>query len=244
MPSSRMPVLTLAGTALLGLLAACGNETGAAGDAAHETGDKIAITATDTACTLAKAELPAGKVTFAVTNKGGQVTEVYVYGQQGGAYTKVVTEAENIGPGTSRDMSVTLAGGTYEIACKPGQSGDGIRARLTVAGGGQATAGATAEAAYDREVEVEAKDFALEGLAGFTAKAGEKIEFKLENKGKVEHELEVFGPDGAPVGEVAPVKPGATGEAVLTLAAPGTYTYKCGIDDHAKRGMKGTFTVR
>ncbi|MEV4018870.1 cupredoxin domain-containing protein [Nonomuraea angiospora] len=99
------------------------------------------------------------------------------------------------------------------------------------------------EAAYDREIEIEATDFALEGLTGFTAKAGEKIEFKLENKGKAEHELEIFGPDGSEVGEVSPVKPGSTGEAIVTLSAPGTYTYKCGIADHADHGMKGTFTV-
>ncbi|MFE2094670.1 cupredoxin domain-containing protein [Streptomyces sp. NPDC059460] len=99
------------------------------------------------------------------------------------------------------------------------------------------------EEAYDREVEVEAKEHKLEGLDKFTAKAGEKIEFKLENEGTTEHELEVFGPDGKEVGEVSPVKPGATGEAVITLAKPGTYTYKCGIGDHADKGMKGSFTV-
>jgi uncharacterized cupredoxin-like copper-binding protein len=243
MPSFRISALTLAGAALPGLLAACGGEARTTSDAVPKAGNKIVITATDTACTLAKTDLPAGKATFTVTNKGDQVTEVYVYGQQGGAYTKVISEVENIGPGTSRDLSVTLAGGTYEVACKPGQTGDGIRTRLTIAGGGQTPVGPTAKAAYDREIEVEAKDFALEGLDGFTAKAGEKIEFKLENKGKAEHELEVFGPDGAVVGEVPPVKPGATGEAILTLAKPGTYTYKCGIGDHAQHGMKGTFTV-
>jgi plastocyanin len=30
---------------------------------------------------------------------------------------------------------------------------------------------------------------------------------------------------------------------VLELKVPGTYSYECGIADHADRGMKGTFTV-
>ncbi len=49
-------------------------------------------------------------MTFEVTNKGSKVTEVYVYGEQGGEFTKVISEVENIGPGTSRDMSVDLGG--------------------------------------------------------------------------------------------------------------------------------------
>ncbi|MFI6600292.1 cupredoxin domain-containing protein [Nonomuraea sp. NPDC050536] len=231
MPSFR----TVPGIGALLLLAACGS-TGSGG--APASGTSVAITATDTACQVAKTELQAGQTTFAVTNNGNQVTEVYVYGEQAGTYTKVVSEVENIGPGTSRDMQVNLGGGTYEVACKPGQTGDGIRTKITVAG-----AAAEQEEAYDREVEVEATDHALEGLSSFTAKAGEKIEFKLENKGTTEHELEIFGPDGKEAGEIAPVKPGATGEAVITLKVPGTYSYKCGIGDHAAKGLKGTFTV-
>ncbi|MFD4975493.1 cupredoxin domain-containing protein [Streptomyces sp. NPDC058424] len=232
--SRTLPVL---GAALLALplLAACGSK-----DSTGSGSDKVAITATDTACKVAKTELKAGQTSFAITNKGDKVTEVYVYGEHDGAYTRVVTEVENIGPGISRDMEVKLGGGTYEIACKPGQTGDGIRQKITVEG---AKADEEAGKSYDREVEVEAKEYALEGLDKFTAKAGEKIEFKLENKGTTEHELEIFGPDGKEVGEVSPVKPGATGEAVIALAKPGTYTYKCGIGDHADKGMKGSFTV-
>ncbi|MCX5302775.1 cupredoxin domain-containing protein [Streptomyces sp. NBC_00160] len=235
MPSSRS--LVLAGAALLALpfLASCSGTTDSTSG-----GSKVALNATDTACDVAKTELKAGKITFAVTNKGSKATEVYVYSEDDGAYTKVVSEVENIGPSTSRDMEVKLAGGSYEIACKPGQTGDGIRTKITIEG---AKADTDVEAAYDREVEVEAENFKLEGLENFTAKAGEKIEFKLENKGTDEHELEVFGPDGKEAGEVNPVKPGATGEAVIPLTQPGTYTYKCGISNHADKGMQGSFTV-
>ncbi|MBN0043830.1 cupredoxin domain-containing protein [Streptomyces actuosus] len=229
-----LPVL---GAALLALplLAACGSK-----DSTGSGGDRVAITATDTACEVARTELKAGETSFTVTNKGDRTTEVYVYGEHDGAYTRIVTEVENIGPGTTRRMEAELGGGTYEIACKPGQAGDGIRRRITVEG---AEADEGAQAAYDREVEVEAREHELAGLGGFTAEAGEKIEFTLENAGTTEHELEIFGPDGEEVGEVGPVEPGATGEAVVTLAEPGTYTYKCGIGAHADKGMKGTFTV-
>ncbi|MFF4561849.1 cupredoxin domain-containing protein [Streptomyces sp. NPDC001435] len=233
--SRTLPILVTAVLALP-LLAACGgnNSSGSASD-------KVAITATDTACKVAKTELKTGKIAFAITNKGDKATEVYVYGKHDGAYDRIVSEVENIGPGTSRDMQVELGGGTYEIACKPGQTGDGIRQKITVEGAKANTE--AEEEAYDREVEVEAKEHQLEGLDTLTAKVGEKIEFKLENQGTTEHELEVFGPDGKEVGEVSPVKPGTTGEAVITLAKPGTYTYKCGIADHADKGMKGSFTV-
>lgn len=94
------------------------------------SGKSIAITATDSTCEVAQTELPAGKTTFRVKNDGKDVTEVYVYAPG----DKVVTEKENIGPGTSASFSVDLAAGRYEIACKPGQQGNGIRQPITVTG--------------------------------------------------------------------------------------------------------------
>ena len=43
-------------------------------------------------------------------------------------------EVENIGPGVSRELHVELAAGTYQTACKPGMSGQGIRGAFTVTG--------------------------------------------------------------------------------------------------------------
>ncbi|MER7757490.1 cupredoxin domain-containing protein [Kitasatospora sp. NPDC097643] len=274
MRSRRLLPIACAALLAVPLLAACSQkqDTGAAGDSG-----KVAIAATDTACDLARTEFPAGQTTFAISNKGSRVTEVYVFGEQGGTFTKVVSELENIGPGTSRDLAVTLAAGSYEVACKPGQTGDGIRKKITVGGGASsaspaatttaaptstataattapsstpttaptATATATPSTAYDREIEVEATEYALEfeGMAKFTAKTGERIEFQLENKGTVLHDLQFFGPDGTEVGQVAAVQPGQKGEAVITLTTPGTYTVKCGIGSHAAHGMQTTFTV-
>lgn len=110
-------VLTLA----LGA-AACGSGTTSSSEA-------IAVTSTDDRCDVATTNLTPGSATFAVANEGSQVTEVYVYGED----DRIVAEVENIGPGTSRDLAVDLEAGTYEVACKPGQTGDGIRTQITVA---------------------------------------------------------------------------------------------------------------
>jgi iron uptake system component EfeO len=122
-PATLVPALL----ALLSapFLSACGSS-----DAA--SGPKIVLEASDDACTVARSTLPAGPVTFSVTNTGRKVTEVYVYAQQNGSFSKTVGEAEDIGPGVSRDLSVNLDKGTYEIACKPGQQGAGLRTKLTV----------------------------------------------------------------------------------------------------------------
>ena len=63
-----------------------------------------------------------------MTNEGDQVTEVYVYGDG----DSIVAEKEDITPGSSVDFTAELEAGSYQVACKPGQTGDGIRADLTV----------------------------------------------------------------------------------------------------------------
>ncbi len=50
-------------------------------------GDAVALTATDSTCEVASTELPAGHHTFAITNNGSKVTEVYVYAKAGDAFT-------------------------------------------------------------------------------------------------------------------------------------------------------------
>lgn len=110
------------------LLAACGGGQPASGDGS------IAVAAGDTTCDLAKAEAPAGQVTFNITNKGSKVTEFYLYGTG----DRILGEVENIGPGLTRKLIVEVPdGGAYTTACKPGMVGDGIRAPFTVTGQAQ-----------------------------------------------------------------------------------------------------------
>lgn len=76
-------------------------------------------------------EAQTGEVSFAITNNGNKVTEFYVFGQN----NRVLGEVENIGPGLKGTMTVDITEpGTYEVACKPGMVGTGIRQQLTVTG--------------------------------------------------------------------------------------------------------------
>ena len=234
----RAPVLpAFAAVALCLALTGCGNDDKDTGTAA--TKQKVTVKTGDTTCDLSEKEFKAGEIELEVENTGKDVTEVYVYGKgSDGDFDKIVGEVENLAPGTEREFEVNVGGGEYEVACKPGQKGDGIRTEIEVSGDAS-----TSEAAYDREVEVTATDFHFEGLDGFTAKVGEKVELKLENKGKAEHNLKVYDASGKEVGGVPNVEPGEDGEAVVELEKAGTYTYRCTVDGHADKGMEGTFTV-
>ncbi|MGW7578513.1 iron uptake system protein EfeO [Streptomyces sp. NPDC054765] len=92
----------------------------------------IEVTATDSSCELSAKEFPAGHVRFAVQNKGSKVTEVYVYAPG----DRIVTERENIGPGTNAEITAEIKAGSYEVACKPGMKGNGIRQKVTASGKG------------------------------------------------------------------------------------------------------------
>jgi len=129
MRTTRLLVMATAGLVVAGAPAACG-------DKARTTaaGATVAVTSTDNECKLDRTDLAAGANTFQVTNKGGKTTEFYVYA--GG--DKVVGEVENVAPGLTRQLTVELAAGEYEGACKPGMVGDGIRTKIKVSGAAKA----------------------------------------------------------------------------------------------------------
>lgn len=108
-------------------LAACTSNSPTTG--ADGSDGKVTVTSSDDACTVSATEVPAGPVTFEVTNSGKQVTEFYLLGEDG---LRIVGEVENIGPQLSRDLVVNVPAGTYSTACKPGMKGEGIRAGFTV----------------------------------------------------------------------------------------------------------------
>ena len=124
----RLSLAGLAGVTAL-TLAACGGG-GTASGSAQSTADDIAVTATDDACDVATGDLEAGVHQFTVTNTGSTVTEFYVYADG----DRVMGEVENIAPGVARELRVELPAGDYEVTCKPGMVGDGIRSALTVTG--------------------------------------------------------------------------------------------------------------
>lgn len=209
-PTTRVVALVAAAIALT----ACG----ASNDGAAEA-TTVAVTASDTACVLEATEVPGGAVVFAVTNTGNEVTEVYVYAESDGKFATVVAEVENIGPGTSRDMRADLAAGTYEVACKPGQTGDGIRTRLTVTGGG---ASSSTVAAREVELSIDSAD-ALVDVDAVAGASGERLEFKVTNGAGAKRVFEVKRPDGSVAGEIE-IEPAAEGELYIDLTVAGAWS--------------------
>ena len=112
---------------LLLLLAAAVTVAGACGGADHT----VDVVSTATTCDPASTTLKSGKTAFKVRNQGHDVTELYV--MQG---SKALGEVEDIGAGTSRSLTVNLKPGSYELVCKPGQKGDGIKTAVTVSSSG------------------------------------------------------------------------------------------------------------
>jgi iron uptake system component EfeO len=130
MSASRRSRTLIAG-AVVPLLASvalpgCAEKSKAGGDGG------VRVTADDKACEVSDDEFPAGNVKLQVENKGTKVTEVYVYAPG----DRIVTERENIGPGTKAEITTEIKAGKYEIACKPGMKGDGIRQKVTASGKG------------------------------------------------------------------------------------------------------------
>ncbi|MCX2179514.1 EfeM/EfeO family lipoprotein [Streptomyces sp. SKN60] len=143
MRAVRLSVVTAAATA-----AALAAVTGCAqkGDAKGGEADGVTVIAKDDSCEVSKTSFPAGHLKLNVENRGSKVTEVYVLYPD----ARIVTERENIGPGTKATVTAEIKAGDYEIACKPGMKGDGIKQKVT------ATAGKGAAAAPKRSPEMDA----------------------------------------------------------------------------------------
>ncbi|MFF5482379.1 iron uptake system protein EfeO [Streptomyces sp. NPDC012935] len=130
MRPARLSVVTAAATvAALTAVTGCTEKGSSAGD------DRVVnVTATDDKCEVSKKEFPAGHVELAIENKGSKVTEVYILFPD----DRIVTERENIGPGTKQTVTAEVKAGDYTIACKPGMKGDGIRQTVKATGKGAA----------------------------------------------------------------------------------------------------------
>ncbi|MEU6085776.1 iron uptake system protein EfeO [Streptomyces sp. NPDC047085] len=129
MRAARLTVTATVAAAALTALSACTAKSDA------KDGDHVVnVAASDDKCEIDKKEVSAGHLELAIQNKGSKTTEVYVLFPD----DRVVTERENIGPGTKQRVTAELKAGDYQIACKPGMKGDGIRQTLKVTGGSAA----------------------------------------------------------------------------------------------------------
>ena len=147
-------VTALAGAAVLAAVTGCTAKS----DAKAE-GDGVTVTAKDDSCEVSEKEFPAGHVTLNVENRGSKVTEVYVLYPD----DRIVTERENIGPGTKATLTAEIKAGSYAIVCKPGMTGAGIRQAVTLTGGDAAAPKRSAEmdaavAAYRQYVQAQAEE--------------------------------------------------------------------------------------
>ena len=128
LPDRRIALLAV------GVLTALATTACAGADDQRDGGRKatgtVAVADSDDACDVTDTDLPAGTHTFRVMNKGSKITEFYVYGDG----DRVLAEVENIAPGVTRDVLAQLPAGSYEAACKPGMTGNGLRTALTVTG--------------------------------------------------------------------------------------------------------------
>jgi iron uptake system component EfeO len=193
-------ILALAAVGVLGgALTACGDGD-KAGDAAAAAGGPVTVKASDTACEVARNTLDAGTTVFSITNSGAKVTEFYVYAPG----DRIVGEVENIAPGLSRELHVELPAGSYETACKPGMSGKGIRAALTVSGSAAPLTDdaklAAATAGYSRYVRSQTaallpktEEFVAAVKAGDVAKAKALFPVARTYWERIEPVAEIFG---------------------------------------------------
>lgn len=126
MRAVRLTVTAAVTAAALTALSACTAKSDAKGS------DAIQVTAADATCETSAKSVPAGHVTLAIENKGSKATEVEILFPD----DRIVSEKENIGPGTKYTLTAEVKAGAYEIACRPGMKGHGVRQKLTVTGSG------------------------------------------------------------------------------------------------------------
>ncbi|KUJ58548.1 peptidase M75 [Streptomyces sp. NRRL F-5122] len=128
MRAVRLTVTAAATVAALTAITACTAKSDA------KDGDAIQVTAADSKCDTSAKSTPAGQVTLQIENKGSKATEVEILFPD----DRIVSEKENIGPGTKYTLTAEVKAGSYEIACRPGMKGHGVRQKLTVTGGSAA----------------------------------------------------------------------------------------------------------
>ncbi|ANF31122.1 PbrT family lead (Pb2+) uptake porter [Leifsonia xyli] len=107
--------------------------TGCVPNKADATAEAIAVSLSDTKCTVSTNTAKAGPITFQVTNTGSDVNEFELLASD---KLRIVGEKENIGPGTTVNYVVQLAEGSYFSACRKGMVGQPTNvAAFTVAPG-------------------------------------------------------------------------------------------------------------
>lgn len=126
--TTHRPILsTLITTSLALTLTACVDK-----QAQQADGNTITVSSTTSDCLVSANSTTSGTAQFSITNDGEKTTEFYLLGSDG---LRIVSEKENIAPGQTADLTVSLQPGEYYTACKPGMRGENVgTAAFTVTG--------------------------------------------------------------------------------------------------------------
>jgi uncharacterized cupredoxin-like copper-binding protein len=115
------------------------------------------------------------------------------------------------------------------VACSGG-TGGGTQAPASGSTGGKST-------------NVSATEFQFSPNK-FEGKVGEKITFKVTNKGTVEHNFVILSPDGSQELTKISTQPGETKSLEFTPTEAVTYQIDCNIAGHKEAGMTGELVVK
>ena len=152
----------------LALGAGCVGMTGCAANNNGGSSDgPIEVKITDTSCEVSASEVPSGTVTFNITNSGTATNEFEILAED---QLQIISERENLTPGTTVELTVQLEPGSYYTASKTNMVGALVGATaFTVNDSGEAV-----------EVSDDEKELREKAVTNYTAyikdQAGQLIE--------------------------------------------------------------------
>jgi iron uptake system component EfeO len=161
--------------------------------------DGIQVSATEQACEVSTDTAGSGTTTFTITNDGDRVTEFYLLGED---RLRIVSEQENIAPGASAQLTVSLQPGDYFTACKPGLRGANVgEAAFTVTGE------AVELTAQDDELYTEAVDSYVDFVKNEVAALVPNVEefARAYMAGEDERARELFAPTRVNYERIEPI---------------------------------------
>ncbi|MBY0794208.1 iron uptake system protein EfeO [Corynebacterium parakroppenstedtii] len=149
--SPRIIAATIASVATALTLGACtDNPQNSASDDNTKADQTIQVTITDDSCELSTSEVPSGVVKFEITNNGTKPNELEILAEN---KLQIESEQENIGPGTTANLTTALKQGSYHTACKPNMVGDFVGLKdFTVTKGKEVTLTDDEKEAEDRAI--------------------------------------------------------------------------------------------
>ncbi len=111
---------------------------------------------------------------------------------------------------------------------------------LTACGGG---GGGAPQPATGKVINVDTTEFAFNPNA-FSGTVGQKLSFKINNKGTVDHNFVILNADGSQELAKTEVKVGTSATLDFTPTAAGEYQVDCNLPGHKEAGMVGKLIVK